>query len=75
MKSAIVSLLVLILIVLLFKYGFLALLSSKMFHYSAYIIFAIVMASAVYFVGIRDNNKSVDVPENNSAPEVETNEK
>ncbi|MBQ7632485.1 MAG: hypothetical protein IJS88_00015 [Alphaproteobacteria bacterium] len=57
MKSAIFSLLALILIFTLLKFGALSVIGSKFFHYTAYIILVIVITGAVFIVGIRNKDE------------------
>ena len=58
MKKAVLSLLVLIIILVLLRHDALDLLTSDIFHYTAYGTFLVVMICAVYFVGIRKNGES-----------------
>lgn len=59
MKAAMISLLVLIAICFAIQYDALSILSADAFHYTAYAVFIVVVACAVYFVGIKS-------PQNNA---------
>lgn len=65
MKSTVLSLLILVLIFVFFKYGALSVLGSRAFHVTAFVVLAIVIAAAAYFVGFNDkriNPEQSDVP-------------
>lgn len=64
MKSAMISLIVLIVIYLALQNGVLNVISADAFHYASYALFITVVATAIYFVGIKK-------PQNNELPRKE----
>ena len=54
MKKAIISLFFLIIIYIMLDHNALDVIGSDAFHYAAYILFAVVMGCAVYFVGVKN---------------------
>lgn len=75
MKSTILSLLILIVIFMLFKYGSLSVLSSQAFHITAFAVLAIVLAAAAYFVGFGGKNTNPEQTEVPTTKEDEADEK
>ena len=69
MKSTVLSLLILIAIFVLFKYGALSFIGSRAFHVTAFVVLAIVIAAAAYFVGFKD--KRVNPGQSNVPPTQE----
>ena len=53
MKSAIISLIALIVIYLALQNGVLNIIRADAFHYASYALFILVVAAAVYLVGIK----------------------
>jgi hypothetical protein len=64
MKSAMISLIVLIVIYLALQNDVLNIISADAFHYASYALFILVVAAAVYFVGIKK-------PQNTELPRKE----
>ncbi len=75
MKSTVLSLFILILIFILFKYGFLSVLSSQTFHIIAIAVLVIVLAAAAYFVGFDDKNNNTGQTKVPTTKEDEADEK
>lgn len=75
MKAAIISLFVLILIFMLLKYGALAVIGSRAFHYAALLLLAAVFGCAFYFVGVSEKSHQPDDQSASSATEDESDEK
>ena len=74
MKSIFLSFLILGFLFVFVNFGILSIFGSKTFHYSAVILFVLVIASACYFVGIKEETNIPENQDTEQPKEGQTNE-